>query len=1071
MLESESEIPDPADESPKDEAPPVRRKRRWRVLGGLLGVSLVALGVVWTQREDIADKIIAGQLEDLGLPATYKVERAGARRQVLTDIVIGDPARPDLTIERAEVDIVPTFGLPTVGKVRLVRPRLYGTYKQAKASFGVLDKLLFAESGRAPGLPDLDLELIDGRARLDSDFGPIGVKAEGAGNLKSGFSGVLAAVAPKLGGSGCKGEGVTLFGKLAVADAQPHFTGPLRAVSLSCAGQGLSLARAGVELDLTAGAQFESLSGKLGLSSGALGWQGNRARGMAGSGDFSLRGGELTTRFRLEGRGVSSSAAGAGNLIGEGILRSHENFARFESEGTLQGNGVQPGPGLDAALAGLVRSGEGTLLAPLAARFRQALAREAPGSRFTANYTLRQTGGLATVVVPRAVLTGRSGADLLTLSRTELMLGASGGPRIAGNVVTAGPGIPRIEGRILREGAGRATARLRMAEYRAGDARIALPELVLVQERGGAVGFSGRAALSGAIPGGRIDGLTVPIDGTWSSRAGLSAWRRCLPLRFDRFRLASLELDRRELSVCPGRDGAILRSDARGTRLSAGTPGFNLSGRLGTMPIRLTAGPTGLAWPGALAMRGVAVSLGDPAAPSTLAIAELKGQLGRELDGTFSGTEVRLAAVPLDVLDAAGQWRFAGGDLSVAGASFRVEDRQVDDRFRPLVARDATLHLHGSDFAALALLREPKSDRAVVEARIAHDTADGIGYADLAVPGIVFDSGLQPDTLSALALGVIANARGTVTGEGRIDWNPATVTSTGRFRTDGLDFAAAFGPVKGTSGTVEFSDLIGLVTAPDQRLKIASINPGIEVLNGEVAFAMQPDRVLIINGAKWPFVDGTLELLPTRMVLGASEVRRYTLRVEGANAAQFVQQLDLSNLAARGVFDGTLPLVFDENGGRIEGGMLISRPGGGNLSYVGQLTYKDLSPMGNFAFETLRSLDYRKMAIGMEGSLEGEIVTRVRLDGVKQGATAKRNFITRRLAGLPIQFNINIRAPFQKLVGSYKTIYDPTFIRDPRSLGLVDKDGRPVKPGAKSNANPAEKKIPDIQPPDSRKSP
>ncbi|MFX5705782.1 hypothetical protein ABTE52_22610, partial [Acinetobacter baumannii] len=69
------------------------------------------------------------------------------------------------------------------------------------------------------------------------------------------------------------------------------------------------------------------------------------------------------------------------------------------------------------------------------------------------------------------------------------------------------------------------------------------------------------------------------------------------------------------------------------------------------------------------------------------------------------------------------------------------------------------------------------------------------------------NSGLQPADLSKLALGVVANAAGTVTGKGRIDWKGEKLTSSGRFGTTGLDLAAAFGPVKGLSGTLDFTDL------------------------------------------------------------------------------------------------------------------------------------------------------------------------------------------------------------------------------------------------------------------------
>jgi hypothetical protein len=242
---------------------------------------------------------------------------------------------------------------------------------------------------------------------------------------------------------------------------------------------------------------------------------------------------------------------------------------------------------------------------------------------------------------------------------------------------------------------------------------------------------------------------------------------------------------------------------------------------------------------------------------------------------------------------------------------------------------------------------------------------------------------------------------------------------------------------------------LGLVTAPDQHLKIASINPGIEVNDGELHFEMRPDNVLAVLGASWPFLDGTLALEPTRMKFGVAETRNFTLRINGLDAAKFVERMDMGNISATGIFDGAIPLVFDENGGRLEGGRLVSRAPGGNVSYVGALSYKDLSTMANFAFDALKSLDYRRMQIDLSGPLEGEIVTRVTFDGIAQGAGAKRNFLTNRIARLPIKFNVNLRAPFFKLVGSLRSLYDPSAVRDPRELGLLGPDGKPSGPRPK----------------------
>ena len=106
------------------------------------------------------------------------------------------------------------------------------------------------------------------------------------------------------------------------------------------------------------------------------------------------------------------------------------------------------------------------------------------------------------------------------------------------------------------------------------------------------------------------------------------------------------------------------------------------------------------------------------------------------------------------------------------------------------------------------------------------------------------------------------------------------------------------------------------------------------------------------------------------------------------------------------------------------------------------------------------------MQIGVDGDLDGEIVTKLRIDGVTQGVGAKQNFVTRQVGKLPIRFNINIRAPFQRLLQSFRSLYDPNFVRDPRELGLVDKDGKPIAQPAIPPPLP-----PDIQPPVSRKMP
>lgn len=1042
------------------QTPPMRRRRIGCFAVLAVGVLLLAaVAIAWLNRERIAGNFIGNELAKRGIEATYDIESIGGQRQVLRNIIVGDPRRPDLTIEQAETIIRYRLGFPTVAEIRLIRPRLYGTYYNGKLSFGALDPLLFEGPKKAFQLPDLRVRVTDGRALLQSDHGPIGLKLQGAGNLRDDFAGELAATAPRLTLGDCGLTGATLYGKVSIAGERPAFQGPLRLSRLACPGQALDVANAVLQVDGRADKAISAFEGDAELRAGRATYGSNALAALAGTTQLSWRDGGLTARYDLTGTGLATAQAAVARLKIEGSLRARRNFDRLELDADVDGRGVRVGNGLDSALAGAARGTRDTLLGPLIERMRRSLAAESRSSRLIADLTLRRTGDTTALVVPNAALRGTSGATLLSISRLQMLMGEDGAPRLSGNFATGGEGLPRAAGRLEQRAGGGVTAQLSMAEYAAGESRLAIPELSVVRGVDGALGFSGQVRASGALPGGFARNLQMPVSGNWSSANGLAMWRECADVRFDSLRLSNLTIERRALKLCPPRGSAMVRYDARGLRIAAGAPSLDVAGTLGETPIALRSGPIGLAWPGALSARQLLVTLGPRDTATTFAIDDLTAQIGKDIAGRFAGTDVRLFAVPLDLLGASGNWRYAGGRLTLADGAFTLNDRQDPARFAPLVASGASLSLVDNLIRADALLREPTTGRSVAQVDLRHSLATGAGDADLTVPGLLFDEALQPGRncyapaaevvqpgIVCALYGVVSNVRGTVSGTGRIAWNEAGVTSSGRFSTDSLDFAAAFGPVKGASGTVEFTDLLGMTTAPNQRLRVASVNPGIEVTDGEIVFQLRGGEVLALQGATWPFMGGTLTMRPVEFRFGAAEVRRYVLEIEGLDAARFVERMELENISARGIFDGTLPLVFDASGnGRIEGGLLISRPPGGNISYIGELTYRDLGTMANMAFSALRSLDYRQAQIAMDGDLTGEIVTRVRFDGVSQGVGAERNIATRALEGLPIRLDLNIRAQFYSLLGSLRALYDPSAVKDPRDLGLIDAQGNVIR--------------------------
>lgn len=1035
------------DNPPDDADKAVRRAPRGRVPRWCWIVSFIiaaAILGVWLMRNRLAGDVIDDQLAALDLPATYDIESIEPGRQVLTNLVIGDPKQPDLTIERVIVTLDYGMGLPEIGHVTLLKPRLYGRYDQDGLSFGSLDRVLFGPDRESEGLPDFDVQIYDGRALVETLYGPVGAKVQGGGNLAGGFAAMLAVNAPVLKVDDCELTAATAYGELKTSGDGLGFAGPVRLRGANCPTMRARLANATMQVEASIPTDFQSANVSASLETDQLAYDDNALASLAGPLRVNWREGELDATADLDAKQVSVGGLPLRRAALDGALRMRDGYSRIEADGALSGSGVDLHSYVAAPLREAGEMAEGSLLTPLLARIRGASAQQLRATSFVADFTAGSTDKSFSLVIPALQLRGAGGASVLTASRLQYSTGLSGLPRLSGNIRSGGAGLPEIAGRMERDDSGKTVFRLRMQPYAAGANRLAIPEMNLFQAANGALSFDGLVEAGGALPGGSVRDMTIPVQGRWSSGGGFALWDSCTTVAFDRLEYANLVLSDRDLRVCPPRGKSIVSQNAGGVSIAAGVPELDLSGMLAGTPIRLSSGPVGFAYPGVAVARDIDVTLGPTGSASRFKLSGVEARFDTDgsVSGSFEDTRIELAAIPLDLAETSGQWTYRAGVLAISDGSFRLLDRQQPARFSPLTTRGATLQLADNVITANAELRHPGSDRIVTATQIRHNLSSATGGARLTVDGLRFDDTLQPDQLTDLALGVVANVEGVVTGTGQIDWNANEVTSSGQFSSDGLDLAAVFGPVRGARGTIEFSDLLSLTTAPNQSLAVDSINPGIEVNEGTIGFSLRDGQFLGVTGGSWPFMGGTLSLRPVDLNLGASEVRRYVLEVEGLDSAIFVQMLELGNIAATGIFDGSLPLVFDELGnGRIEGGILTSRPPGGNLSYIGELTYEDLSPMADYAFEMLRSLDYKQMDIEIDGPLTGDILSKIRLDGVKQGAEADRNFFTRQLEDVPIQFNININAPFYKLIGTLRAMYDPAFVKDPRELGLLSDDG------------------------------
>jgi len=1044
------------EERAEAEVPRPRRKRRVaRAIGLLL---LLALIILWTQRKPIADNFVADALEQRGVAARYEIAKIGFRTQRLEKISIGDPARPDLTADWAEILIAIRAGGPTVTGVRAGGVRLRGRLVDGTVSFGAVDRLLPEPSGQPFALPDLELDLTDARMRLDMPNGPVGLKLEGRGNLTGGFRGKLAAVAPKLTVGDCAMTGATAWLDLSVTNKAPRVAGPVRSTNFSCPAAGLALAAPQAKVDAVLNEALNRWKGsmRLALSRAAMG--ANRLDEVDGTIGFD--GGRARTNgtIAIAARSLAVPGGTGQGLSLTGAYRIGGTPRGFQV--ALGGKAAVTNAALDrsaiAQLSSFGSAAAGTPIAPLARSLADATRRAGAAVALSGDFTVAQLGQAGSFQLNALDATSRSGVRLAMAGGVRIGWPA-GTAQINGRFDLAGGGFPqaRIDLTQAAPGApirGRAT----IAPYAAGGARLAFAPIGFTADPKGGTRFDTRVTLDGPLGDGRVSGLTVPLAGRIDGRGGFALNPGCAPLSFASLRMSGLELAQTRLTLCPV-DGPALFARTGTGAMSGGMriAAPRLSGRLGGSPVAIAAEDVRFALrDGALGARNVAILLGTPDRVSRLEIGALAGRFGKTgIDGGFERLGGQIANVPLIVSDAAGRWRFDTGALHVDGA-LHVADAAPEPRFNPLISDDFRLSLIDGKISAQGMLREPAGRVAVTGVNILHDLSAGTGRATLDVADLRFGKALQPGMLTRLALGVVANVEGVVNGRGEIDWSPDGVTSHGLFRTTGANLAAAFGPVTNLSGEIRFTDLLGLQTAPGQIVTIGEINPGLPVTNGVLRYQLLANQQVAIEGGEWPFANGRLTLAPTVLDLGAAKPRNLTFHVAGLDAAAFLQGFDFENINATGIFDGVLPIVFDEDGGRIVDGRLTVRQGGGSLAYVGQLSQEDLGSWGNVAFQALRSVRYQSLEVILNGDLDGEMVTQVRFAGLGQGEGARQNFITRKIAALPIRFNVTIRAPFRQLLFSARSLYDPSLLIEQNLPALLEAQKRaslpnqPAKPTA-----------------------
>jgi hypothetical protein len=1039
-----------------------RRKRRRTILLVLSGLVLLVLIILWTQRKPIASGYIDRYLAEHQVAARYHIADLGFGRQRLTHVVLGPADRPDLIADWIELRTHVGFSGVSIDEIRLGHVRLRARVIDGTLSLGSIDRLLPAPSDKPFALPGIVADIADARMRLETPLGVIGLKATGFGRLDNGFDGHVAAVADRLAAGGCDLAGAHAVLRVQIAAGAPKLSGPARIASARC---GTSEAREmGADLIVALSAVLDRWDGEARLAVARASNPAGRLAALGGTVSFAGSAVAISGDVDLSGRALMP-----GWSTGTGRASGHYEVAgaRVVFDGNVRVEHLITEGGALGAIARQADTLDGTPLGPLARRLSLALASAGRDLDINGDIGIRVDRGVGQVRLSRLMAMARSGAQLRFAGGRGASYRWPGGiAMVDGTVELGGGGLPVGRAELTQAAPGAPiTGIATLQPYAAGDAQlVAAPIRFTVAS--GATRITTRLALSGPLGDGRVERLTLPIDARWNGRGGLLINPDCAPLSFQRLAVSSVVLRPASLTLCP-QGGALFRLDRGAMGGGAHIANARLSGAIGSSPLTFSAVTIDaqLARPG-FAMTRVAVWIGAPASRTRLDFARLDGAYVKgRIVGRFGGGAGQIGNVPLLLSKADGDWRFDQGVLTLKGG-LAVDDAAAEPRFKTLAGRDVNLVLRDGVITAAGDLFEPTKNVAVAQVALSHDLSHGTGHADLTVAGIAFSKAFQPDALTPLTYGVIAEVNGTVSGEGHIRWTPTGVTSDGVFRTAGTDLAAAFGPVTGIAGEIRFTDLLNLESAPGQVATIASVNPGVPVTDGTIRYQLLSGARIRVDEGRWPFAGGTLVLEPTLLDFGTTQDRRLTFRVTAVDAGQFLQQFDFKNVNATGTFDGTLPMVFDQSGGRVDNGRLKVRPGGGTIAYLGEITEKDVGFWGNLAFQALKSLKYRDLDIVMNGPLSGEMITEVRFAGVSQGQGAKRNFIFDRLQKLPFIFNVRIKAPFRSLIDSAQSLYDPRRLIERNLPALIEEQNKHARPPA-----PPVPPATPIQPSDSRTTP
>lgn len=1013
--------------------------------GVVLCVLAVLVGLLYLNRRAATRQILVGWLERQGIPADMEIERVELDG-IVARVRIGDPRNPDAVVERVEVDYA--IGAPwskaglgvTPSRIRLVRPVLRASFRDGAFSLGRLDPLVERFTSRPPR-PDVRGPLVlveQGRVRLDTEYGPVNVL--GDARIDDGKLIRLSARMPSADLKSGDIEARALAGAVAVTTTGDRMTVRVTATADRATLPGVS--GSGTRLTVTGDLPYPDLEHRrgdgrarldIGLIAARLDAGDLAARDAVADVGFDGRTAGWLEAFRIEG--AADADVRAARLDGPGLnataaaLRWTDARARFARDDEGFGWRIDgPARASAARLAGAGLDGSSVALTS------PGLTAGGRGAAFEVTGPL----GLAADRLGWGDLSlrgARGAADLELVADTGLRVKVSGGLRAAHGAwpLFGPPG--RDDGADLAE-----------MKRALGDFAVDLPAFSFVSGGGGARVTLERPAtlrpanggvltirpaggpIFAAAPGQRGGGaLTLTATrgrGLPEAAFAVPAWR----LTPDGF---TADLDGRAALDFELARGIAL--DTRGRLTSSGGRVTYVAAECTPLTVeRLELGENDV------------VDLSGRACPIDRPLVDIAGGRWRA-DGALAGVDASAPFLALRFRDARGRFAVTGGPAGL-GLETSIERATVEDattplRFNPLQA-SGSARLADEDWTgAFDLSRDGV---ALGRLDLAHDGSTGAGGLTIDAPSIVFaEGGLQPADLSPLAGDFVGSpATGSVAFEGRVDWlAEAEGSSSGRLTIPGLDFVSPAGPVKGLKGTIDFTSLAPLVTAPGQRLTAEVLESVAPLTDVELTFGLDKAGVTV-EGGDLTVAGGLVRIEPFVLPLDRSQPFGGVIVLENVQLGEVIAGSGFGDkVRLDAVVSGRLPFTSDPQAGiRISGGTLAAvQPGrlsiqrealsgleaGGGGEAVPPSTVEDL------AYQAMENLSFDILSAEVNSLDEGRIGVLFRIRGrhdppqhqelrISIAEFISREFLNRQLplpSGTGIDLTLDTTLNLNQLIG------------------------------------------------------